>query len=311
MRTALYGLVICVGLLMQQNLQGTLLMAEDPSPKDLESSWPDQVTITVGDIRTRIDGPKLWTLSGIDYQDVMMATEDSAYGSVFTIRNVGHLGTAHFLDVPGKPGEVEKEDVTALRLFIDDKPIEQWQTQMVLSGHTFRMERESKIRSVNLRTSVSIHEGVLIETAHLQSTGKLDLITAYPWMYAWTPHATHYLFGNEKGVQRQGTFLPTGETVAEVVKDVTWFAAFNAKTGKGNVCCSMQHPPQVETSLLLVNAPTAYRKIAAYTLVDNVLDEKFSGTYQAAIGFFSATEKDWKEQAIQRVAEVQAIAKRP
>lgn len=302
------ALAACLALL---SLGIFSLHAQEEKSATTKSSWPQQVTITIGDIRTRIDGPKLWTLSGIDYQEVMMATEDSAYGSVLTIRGAGHLGTAHFLDVPGKPGEVEKENVTALRLFIDEKPVQEWQPKMSLRGNAFRMERESKIRTVDLKSTITIRDGVLIETAAMQSTGKLDLITSYPWMYAWTPHATHYLFGNNNGVQRKGTFEPNNEYVAEVVKDVTWFAAYNAKTGKGNVCLSMQHPPKVETHLLFVNAPPDYRKITAYSLMDTVLDENFSGTFQVAIGFFNATEKDWQDLAVKRVAEVQSIATRP
>ena len=92
-----------------------MLNADEPQKQVItETQWPKEVVVEVGDIRTRINGPKLWTLSGIDYRNAVMATEDSAYGSVLVIRGVGLLGTAHFLDVPGRPGEVEKENVTSL-----------------------------------------------------------------------------------------------------------------------------------------------------------------------------------------------------
>ena len=62
------------------------------STKDAaEPDRPNSLTIRIGDVAARIDGPKLWTLSRIDYQSNIMAIEDSAYGTVFTIRDVGSL----------------------------------------------------------------------------------------------------------------------------------------------------------------------------------------------------------------------------
>ena len=147
---------------------GALLISGSTAPAESathQTNWPKEVVVTVGDIRTRIDGPKLWTMSGIDYQNTVMATADSAYGTVITIRGVGHLGTAHFIDVPGKPGEVEKEDVTSLKFLVDGKPVTEFTPQMNLTGTSFRMDRTSKIRDLDLESSVSIRDGVLIETA--------------------------------------------------------------------------------------------------------------------------------------------------
>lgn len=281
--------------------------AETPSPQVRD--WPQKVVVTVGDIRTRIDGPKMWTLSGIDFQDKMVATEDSAYGTVLTIRGVGHLGTAHFLDVPGKPGEVEKEDVTHLNIIVDNKLVSQFTPQMNLAGKSFLMERKSKIRELDLETTVSICDGVIVETARFHTTGALDLRVAYPWMYAWTPQATAYVFGDDQGIQKRGQFLKSGKPTSMVVKDANWMAVFNPITGKGSVCCYLQHPPG-DGRFLLVDAPAAYRKIYPYTLEDKVLPQDFAGTYQSAVGFFTATESDWEERALQRASEVRSSQKK-
>src|SRR4051812_8123033 len=45
---------------------------------------PTSLTASVGDVLVRIDGPKLWTLSRIEYKQVILGVEDSAYGSVVT-----------------------------------------------------------------------------------------------------------------------------------------------------------------------------------------------------------------------------------
>ncbi len=287
----------------------TASRAETPGSKKAgAANWPDKLVVNVGDLRTRIDGPKMWTLSGIDYQNEVMATEDSAYGTVLTIRNVGHLGTAHFLDVPGKPGEVEREEVTHLQLFVDDKPVRELSPTMNLSGDSFRLERRSKIRALDLDSTISIRDGVLTETAHFRVTGPINLQNAYPWMYAWTPQATDYVFGDDKEIQKRGAFLKEGPTVSQVVKQATWMAVFNSASGKGSVCCFLKHPPDTEGSFLLIDAPGVYRKVAAYTLVDKIVSAGFEGTYQSAVGFFTATESNWVERAERRATELRSSA---
>ncbi len=298
-------LIPCMLLLL---VPMAITRAQSPSSQPAaQANWPQKVIVTVGEVRTRIEGSKMWTLSGLDYQNTVMAVEDSAYGTVLTIRGVGHLGTAHFLDVPGKPGQIEKENVTSLQFFVDDKPVTTFAPTMNLNGKSFRMERTSTIRALDLASSVALRDGVLIETAHLHATGPIDLQKAHPTMYAWTPQATVYIFGDDSGIQRRGTFLKEGKTATEAVKDSRWMAVFDPASGKGSVCYLLKHPPTAEGWFLLIDAPGVYRKLALYTLVDKIVPKDFDGTYQTAVGFFSATEADWERQALQRVAELRAL----
>jgi hypothetical protein len=271
-----------------------------------QAGWPQKVTVTVGDVRTRIDGPKMWTLSGIDFQDRVMASEDSAYGTVFTIRNVGHLGTAHFLDVPGKPGEIEKENVTSIKFFVDGKPVDDFSKLMELGGQSFRMERTSDMRGMQLESSVSLRDDVLIETVHIQATEPMDLQKAHALMYAWTPEAPVGIFGAGAEIKRRTTFLKEGATVAEAVKDMDWAAVFDPEAGKGSVFVVLQKPSNDDVQFLLVDSPGLYRKIALYSLIDQVVPVGWQGTYQSAVGFFSATQADWEQKALQRLAELRA-----
>lgn len=281
-----------------------------PSTQPAEqSNWPKQLDVTVGDIRTRIEASKMWTLSGIDYQDTMMATQDSAYGTVLTIRNVGHLGTAHFLDVPGKPGEVEKELVNSLHFYIDDQPVTDFTRSMSLHGKTsFRMERSSHIRTLALRSTITIQDGLLTETVRFHAEHSMDLQKAHPMMYAWTPGATKYLFGDEHGIKHQDAFKQSGNTDFRTIRDSRWMACFNPETGKGSVCFLTKHPVDAEGWFLLVDAPGIYRKIAVMSFVDKVMPKGFTGTYQTITGFFSATQRDWEATAVQRARELSAAA---
>lgn len=301
--------LIVLGLLLGKTTSGILLAGNPPTQSEAQANWPKEVVVTVGDIRTRIDGPKMWTMSGIDFQNTVMATENSAYGTVLTIRGVGHLGTAHFLDVPGKPGEVEKEIVTSLKLFLDEKPITDFTPAMALSGTSFRMERTSKIRDVDLQSSVSIRDGTLVETARLQATAQMDLQTAFPLMYAWTPEATDYLFGDENGILKRGSFLKEGKAASELVGKSRWVAVFNSASGKGSVAYMLKVPPDAESAFFLVDAPGSYRKTALHSFGETIMPKGFDGTYQMVIGFFPASEKDWEQQALIRLEELKRPTK--
>lgn len=277
-----------------------------------QSSWPKTFTVTVGDIRTRIESSKMWTMSGLEYQGEVMAVEDSAYGTVITIRGVGHLGTGHYLDVPGKPGEIEKENVQSLKLFVDDKPITHFQPAMTASGKSFRMERKSSIRALDLECSVDIRDGVVIETSRWHATQDIDLQMTYPLMYAWTPKNTLYLFGNDQGIQKRGTFFqdPEQKTDAGLEKNSRWMAVFNPASGKGSVCYLVKHPKDAGGWLQWTDGPGVYRKLRIMSFVEKVVPRGFQGTYQSAVGFFSAGEADWEKQALKRVGELRSYTER-
>ena len=265
------------------------------------------MVVSVGELRTRIDGAKMWTMSGIDYENTVMAVEDSAYGTVVTFPGERHLGTGHFLDVPGKPGEIEKEDVTELKFFLDDKIVTSLTPKMNLAGKSFRMERKSKIRNLNLESMVDLRDGVLIETAHLRTREPVELEKSYPLMYAWTPKATVYLFGDDNGIQKRGTFRSVPEKAVEGrEKSSRWMAVFDPSSGKGAVCYLVQHPATAEAWLQYTDAPGVYRKLRIMSFVGQTIPAGFDGTFQTISGFFRAKESDWEKQAEKRVAELKA-----
>ena len=83
---------------------------------------------------------------------------------------VGILGSAHFLDVPGKPGEVEKEQVSLVQFVLDEQPVTEITPTMNLSGQSFRRNRESQIRAVHLNSSVTLRGGERIGSGTRQSS---------------------------------------------------------------------------------------------------------------------------------------------
>ncbi|MDA1230044.1 MAG: hypothetical protein O2856_04655 [Planctomycetota bacterium] len=304
----------CVRLLTIASAWMALFMSDmghaDPPTKDsTDLQRPESLTVGVGDLVIRIDGPKMWTLSGIDFQKTVMAVEDSAYGAVFTIRDVGTLGSAHFLDVPNKPGEVEKENVTRLQFFLDDQLVTDLAPKMSINGMSFRMERRSQVRSIDIESSVSLSNGVLIESARVRTDVAVDLRIAAAMMYAWTPTATAYLFGDDQGIRNRGTFLPDTAKVAEGGdKAARWMAVYDALSGKGAVSYVVKQPPGADTWLQFTDAPKVYRKMRLLFFPEQMMPAGFDGTFQTATGFFSATESEWEPRAQQLATELKSLA---
>ncbi len=300
---------VCFLILFTCGSQATA-QTKSPTVGDAaKNDRPEKLTATIGDVLIRIDGPKLWTLSGFDFQNSKIAVEDSAYGSVLNINGVGILGSAHFLDVPGKPGEVEKEQVSLVQLFLDERPVMEITPTMNLVGESFRMARESKIRGVQLNSSVTLRDGVLIETVRLRSAEAVDLKVSYPLMYAWSPVMSQYLFGEDQGVQRRGNFLSEPAKPAEgLEKTSRWMAVYNPRDQKGAVVSVTKRPKTADAWLQFTDAPGIYRKLRLMSFSEKTMPAGFDGTFQMTVGFFTATDNDWESQAQKRMQQLQPPA---
>ncbi len=303
---SLMGLFVL--LMLGMNPVATLRADDTPVRASAKIARPEKLTATIGDVLIRIDGPKLWTLSGIDFQNSQIAVQDSAYGSVMNISGVGILGSAHFLDVPGKPGEVEKEQVSLVQFFLDERPVMEITPTMNLTGKSFRMNRESKIRAVQLNSSVTLRDGVLIETVRIRTAEAVDLRVSYPLMYAWSPAMSAYLFGDDKGIQKRGDFLTEPAKPTEgLEKSSRWMAVYDAKAKKGAVLSVTQRPATEETWLQFTDAPGIYRKLRLMIFSEKTMPAGFDGTFQVAVGFFTATDNDWETPARERMQQLQSM----
>ncbi len=94
------------GVVLQ--LCSRLCFADEPQSLTPDAMFPELVECRIGDLGFQIDGPKRWTLSGIDYKNESVATRDSAYGTVLNIEGVGLLGTATSLIFRAGRGALKK-----------------------------------------------------------------------------------------------------------------------------------------------------------------------------------------------------------
>ena len=268
-------------------------IADMPSGKSsaIAANWPTSLTATVGDVLVRIDGPKLWTLSRIEHAGALLGIEDSAYGTVVNIRDVGFIGTAH--------KEVEPEQVTDIKFFVDGRLLESFTDQMQVHGKNFRLSRESKIRSLHLQSELQVADDQILQSVRITSDTAVDLKVMYPFMYAWTPTATNFAFGSDDGEELAGELLreKTEKPRYIIEKTARWAAVYEPASQQGTISCIVGMPHKVEGWLMLADAPEVYRKLYLVCFSEEKLPSGFDGTFKMVTGFFSAEQDRWKDAA--------------
>ena len=264
-----------------------------------QKGWPASLTATAGEVIVRIDGPKLWTLSRIEYGGSLLGVEESAYGTAINFRNVGFLGSAHRLDVPGRPGEVEEEQVLRLQFSADDTP---WQTKPdrdAIMCESFQVERDSTIRSFSLKSLLQVRDDRIRQTVRISTERDVELKVLYPLMYAWSSSATDWLIGDDEHKVTAGKFreLPLKDSNVILQKSARWAAVYDPSVQKGSVSAVVTVPNSREHWLQFIDAPGVYRKLYLVAFSDSTVPAKFEGTFSMATGFFRAKESDWRMAA--------------
>lgn len=266
---------------------------------------PQSLIATIGDVLVRIDGPKLWTLSRIEWRGTLMAVEDSCYGTTIMVPDIGPIGSGHH--------EIESENVVELNFFIDDQPLRSMAATMNLRGARFRVSRKSTIRSLKLDSILEVHSDVIVQAVHITNERPIELNALYPLMYAWTPRASVYLFGCDNGQEVEGRFLTEPQDKAQYTfqRGARWAAVYDADAGIGSVSYVLAEADSGDRLFLLSDAPEIYRKLYLKCFTDSVLPARFDGNYRIILGFFSVAKQDnWKVRARERARELSEFESR-
>lgn len=285
---------------------------ETTSPHVSETNLrPESFTVKCDEVLIRVDAPKMWTLSGINHQQSVIAVQESAYGCVLNIKGAGALGSAHFLDIPGQPGKVEKEQISLLEFFLNGRQIKEFGSQSKLIGQAFRMRRDSRIRAIEVKSTLDLRDNLLTETVQLTTKVAVDLRVGYPLMYAWSPEMTDYIFGDDRGIRKRGRFLTAkGQPTEGVEPSANWMAVYNSKTKKGAVFCLTQRPGMEPGVLQYTDAPGTYRKLRVMCFTEKTIPAGFDGTFQSTVGFFNSDSTGWENVAVQMISELRPTTKR-
>lgn len=271
---------------------------------------PNALTASLGDLRVKINADDLlWSCNGIDYKGTVMGMDGSVYITVATIKNVGHFGSAHFLEVPGKPNEIEKEPIESLKMILDGKPIDKPSSPAEINGKVFRIERQSKIRDLDVDSTVEWRDNKAIEFVHIHANKDVELNQIYTLSFPWSPNMKEFMFGLADGTKKTGTFLPDDKKAGEgLEKTANWFATYDPETRKGGVAFLAQRPTDVETWFQYTDAPKIYRKLRMMCFVNQTMPKDFDGKWALLVGFFESDSADWKAAAEKCLADLKVTA---
>lgn len=271
-------------------------IAQNPAA---QPALPNTLTAVLGDLRVKINGPDLlWSCNGIDYKGTEMAVDGSVFITVATIKGVGHFGSAHFLDVPGKPGEVEKEPIQSLRFILDGKPVENFQTATEVRGKVFRVERKSKIRDMDVDSAFEWRDNKAIQYVRVSVNNDVPLNQIYSLSFPWSSSMREFVVGMSDGSQKSGRFVADDQKPGEgLEKSGQWMAVFDPDSRKGGVVYLARKPSDADTWFQYTDAPKIYRKVRMMSFVDKTIPAGFDGEWALLIGFFESESGDWKRDA--------------
>jgi hypothetical protein len=302
----LFLLTVFQGIELPENRAFPQDFARDEPSSDAEIR-PESLLVVSGDVQVRIDGPKLWTLSRVEYDGIRLGVEESAYGTAINFRGAGFLGSAHRLDVPGRPGEIEEEQVTALKFLVDGRS---WQPPSLnerVDCSVFEMQRESTIRNVSLKSELQVQQNTIRETVDLHAGQQTEVKVLYPLMYAWNSSADLWMMGDDKRETRNGRFRKEAADTSDVIyeKSARWAAVYDSVRQVGAVTSFTLHGGNSEHALQIIDAPGVYRKLYLVSLSESAVPKGFSARYTATTGFFRAEAAQWSMQAIKLSDELQ------
>lgn len=255
---------------------------------------PASLLAECGEMAVRWDGEKLWTPSRIDYRGTRLGIEDSAYGTVFNLDGVGFIGSAH--------RDIETETIHAVQFFLDGQRLDGNQTHV--HGKTFRCERRSQVRELELDSVIEIEGSQLRETARIQARSAVKFEVIYHFMHAWTPEVTHYYYGRDRKILSGGTFsdLKVDDRVFYFEKEPDWVAVFDAKSGKAAVSRVLEKPKTGGVAMQLWNVQGVYRKFYLMSFMNEVMPKGFDGIYRMTTEFFTTTPETLQDDLL-RIAE--------
>ncbi|MEM9015728.1 MAG: hypothetical protein AAGC68_01855 [Verrucomicrobiota bacterium] len=248
-----------------------------------------RVTVRCGEITLLLRQESQWTPGRFDFQGKPMTTEKSAYGTVFSFPGIGFIGSGHL--------ENEPEKLLTLMFSINGKPVD---PSSELVGETFRFERHSNIRGLEVENVIEVRNDRIYETARVQSKGELPLKLVYHFMHAWVPSASAFLaLDSESGQVLSGELTDEKETHRRFYlrRSVDWVAIYDPMSRQFAVSLLIESPPKRKTTSKIWNVSGTYRKYYLESFLNDTIPADFDGTWKMVTGFGEADEERWEEPA--------------
>jgi len=257
------------------------------------AEWPQRITVECGEVALLLRGASQWTPGRIDYRGTSLSTERSAYGSVFSFPGVGFIGTNHH--------ENEPESLDRLALFLDGAALDE--PGETISGKSFRFERESRIRTLQLHSVIELKNDRFYESARVRAEADTPQKLLYHFMHAWVPTVSAFLAGSDAEPEAilEGTL---GDTEAEargfrIQKRVDWVAVYEPNSGKFAVSRLLEAPEEAGNVSMIWNVPGTYRKYYLRCFSEGTIPAGFEGQWRMVTAFGESGPREWRAAAIQ------------
>jgi len=257
-----------------------------------------RIEVTCGDVTLLLRQASQWTPGRIDFRSTPMTTERSAYGTVFSFPETGFIGTNHL--------ENEPEELTRLTFFLDGKKVP---ASTNLNGQTFRLERESRIRTLSLKGMIELKGNRLYETATVSTDEDTPQKLLYHFMHAWVPTVSHFLAGSDGTPDKiiSGALTDSEETMRKfyIQKAVDWIAVYDSASGQFGVSRLLEAPAEAGNISMIWNVPPTYRKYYLKCFQNDTIPAGFNGTWRMVTAFGESDLEDWEAAATKLAAELQ------
>ena len=266
------------------------LHAAKPFVPNLGPDLPT-ITVTCGEVSLLLRQATQWTPGRIDFRGQAMTTERSAYGTVFSFPDCGFIGTAHL--------ENEPEPLQSLAFILDGKTLEK--PEAVLKGQTFRFERKSRIRDVELTCIVELKNNQLHETTTVRTEKAVPLKLVYHFMHAWVPSVSAFCAGThaEPANTLSGPLNDSDDTARKfyVNQRIDWMAVFEPKSSQYGVSRLLAAPELGGHIATIWNVPGSYRKFYLKCFNNTTVPADFEGTWRMVTAFGASDAARWERAA--------------
>jgi hypothetical protein len=268
----------------------TASWSKEPFKPNLGPDLP-AITVSCGDVTLLLRQASQWTPGRIDFHGHAMTTERSAYGTVFSFPDCGFIGTAHL--------ENEPEPLRSLAFILDGKTVQAPPAQM--KGRSFRFERTSRIRGLDLACVTEIKDGQLHETTTFHAREAVPLKLVYHFMHAWAPTVSAFLAGSDATPNKtfSGTLRDDDATARKffINERVDWMAIYEPKSSQFAVSRLLSAPQQGGHVTMIWNVPGSYRKFYLKCFENATVPLGFKGTWRMVTAFGNSDAEGWESAA--------------
>lgn len=251
-----------------------------------------RIMVRCGELGLLLRQASQWTPGRIDYREVAMTTESSAYGTVLSFPDIGFIGTGHL--------ENEPEELLSLAFFLDGQRVEAPTTEM--NGRTFRLERKSRVRRCfDLTCIIELKDGRLHETTTVHADAAVPMKLMYHFMHAWKPGVSAYAAGVDAEPDKviTGPLRDDAETAKKfyITQPVDWMAVYEPESRQFAVSRLLEAPSSAGNVAMIWNVPGTYRKYYLKCFDKSTVPAGFTGTWRMVTTFGASEASAWENEA--------------